>query len=281
MYDRLECVVLNGCETEEIGRSMLEVAARATKDGTPRISVVCWKTLAEDSAARAFGHGFYACVARQLEARRRKLHRNELSERSRFLPTADRGFVHFVTACVLPGCCHRRLRPERAPARHELAEAAFDAGCQNFWQENFAFGDPRTYLHEPNHEHMRNPDFSGECEGCTPPVHGQVVLLTCEAGKITPRLGLAPWDDLGEPSRSMRMKFLARLRVTRLEPACCSAARSRLARCPNLLLLCAPSCAPVAAPPRASTSSPPAPRDATSCPSAARAAARAARPRRG
>jgi hypothetical protein len=212
LYERLECVVLNGCETEGIGRSMLEVAARATRDGTPRISVVCWRTLAEDSAARAFGHGFYACVSRLLEARRRKLQQSEFSERSRFLPAAHNGFVPFVGGLVMPRCCERRLRLPREEKAHALASAAFDAGCLSFWQENFSFGNPEDYLHESSHEHMRNPDFSGECDGCTPPVHGQVVLLTCEEGVIESRLGKAPWGDNlsdNEPSRSMRMKRVA------------------------------------------------------------------------
>ena len=48
---RLECVVLNGCKTGEIGRHLLTVAEK--------VVVVCWSTLAEDNAARSFAAGFY------------------------------------------------------------------------------------------------------------------------------------------------------------------------------------------------------------------------------
>eukprot|EP00966_Prymnesium_polylepis_P237802 5500210-Prymnesium_polylepis.1 len=64
VLQRLECVVLNGCKTEEIGGYLLDVA--------DKIAVVCWSTLAEDNAARAFSVGFYACVDRMLKQERRR-----------------------------------------------------------------------------------------------------------------------------------------------------------------------------------------------------------------
>ena len=48
---RLECIVLNGCKTSEIGRHLLTVVEN--------VVVVCWSTLAEDNAARSFSAGFY------------------------------------------------------------------------------------------------------------------------------------------------------------------------------------------------------------------------------
>ena len=40
----------------------------------------------------------------------------------------------------------------------------------------FCEGDPDDYLHPAGHEHLRAPRRR-DCPGCTPPVHGEVVLV--------------------------------------------------------------------------------------------------------
>ena len=51
---RLQCVCLNGCETAELGFQIVS--------NLPTIRVICWSTVAEDAAARAFASGFYDAV---------------------------------------------------------------------------------------------------------------------------------------------------------------------------------------------------------------------------
>lgn len=51
---RLQCVALNGCETAELGYQIVSEL--------PWLRVICWSTLAEDVAARAFAKGFYDAV---------------------------------------------------------------------------------------------------------------------------------------------------------------------------------------------------------------------------
>lgn len=52
---RLQCIVLNCCNSLDIGRALVHAA--------PGTCVVCWSTLTEDSAARAFIVGFLTYVA--------------------------------------------------------------------------------------------------------------------------------------------------------------------------------------------------------------------------
>ena len=56
MLSRLECVMLNGCQTEPIAEAMLSVA--------PLVSIICWRPLAEAQAARAFAIGFSSTIAK-------------------------------------------------------------------------------------------------------------------------------------------------------------------------------------------------------------------------
>ena len=57
-----------------------------------------------------------------------------------------------------------------------VVQEAFDAGCAEFLDAGFSFGDPFDYLHEPGHPHLKKPEFR-TCQSCTPPVHGQVMML--------------------------------------------------------------------------------------------------------
>ena len=59
-FRRLECVVLCGCSTEPIGRQLLQAA--------PHLEVICWATLVEDSAARAFSLGVYRSISAAIAA---------------------------------------------------------------------------------------------------------------------------------------------------------------------------------------------------------------------
>jgi len=55
-------------------------------------------------------------------------------------------------------------------------DAAFEQGLDAFKEAGFMLGDPTLYLHEDGHPHVADPQF-GECEGCSPPVHGQPALV--------------------------------------------------------------------------------------------------------
>lgn len=51
---RLQCIFLNGCRTADLGYQIAE-----KMDG---VRVICWSTITEDSAARAFAQGFYDAI---------------------------------------------------------------------------------------------------------------------------------------------------------------------------------------------------------------------------
>ena len=51
---RLQCVCLNGCETAELAYQIVSEL--------PWLKVICWPTITEDAAARAFAQGFYDAV---------------------------------------------------------------------------------------------------------------------------------------------------------------------------------------------------------------------------
>jgi len=51
---RLQCVILNACETSTLGNQIVQAL--------PMLTVVCWSTLTEDGAARAFASGFYDAI---------------------------------------------------------------------------------------------------------------------------------------------------------------------------------------------------------------------------
>ena len=64
----------------------------------------------------------------------------------------------------------------RTPSCVFKIEEAFKAGCDTFMKEGFRFGDPEEYFHPPGHPHLYRPEFNS-CDGCTPPVHGECVLM--------------------------------------------------------------------------------------------------------
>ena len=120
---RLRCVVLNGCQTDEIGRSLVRAL--------PRLAVVCWQSVAEDSAARAFAVGFYAAVAEQLQ------------ERTRYKKMMRRAWPRLLSL-LLPRRTARYLfgaDPEETASSwtHECAVRAFEAGCYAFVSAGFHF----------------------------------------------------------------------------------------------------------------------------------------------
>ena len=59
---RLQCVVLNGCDTAELGAQIVQAL--------PWVRVVCWAGLAEDAAARAFAAGLYDALGAFVAARK-------------------------------------------------------------------------------------------------------------------------------------------------------------------------------------------------------------------
>ena len=63
-------------------------------------------------------------------------------------------------------------------------EAAFEAGLDAFHEAGFTRGDPTPYLHRGlDHAHVLAPRF-GECEACSPPVHGCPSLVSFEGGAV-------------------------------------------------------------------------------------------------
>ena len=157
---RLEIVLLNGCKTEEIAHHLLSVA--------PDLAVICWPTLAEDSAARAFSAGFYESVHRMLVFQRQ------------------------LRVGCWPMCS------ARGGARMVVGEA-FRAGCESFLKQGFAFGDPEAHLHPAGHPHQHRPDFAN-CTSCTPPVHGDCLLLQSVGGETVSMRGSELFAP--EPSRN-------------------------------------------------------------------------------
>ena len=67
-------------------------------------------------------------------------------------------------------------------------EAAYRAGLASFEEQGFVLGDPSPHLHPPEHEHIAAPRY-GECQGCSPPVHGQLALVSCKDGRLHVQTG--------------------------------------------------------------------------------------------
>lgn len=116
---RLECIVLNGCKTESIGSHLLKAA--------PHLKIVCWSTLSEDNAARAFSVGFYAAMNRMI-----------LKEKN-------------ATTCQLPLSHSWWATPSKL-----VIEAAFRAGCASFIKDGFVFGDPEECITPPPSAHCHS-----------------------------------------------------------------------------------------------------------------------------
>jgi len=138
---KLRCLVLNGCDTIELALSLVR--------RMPALTVVCWRSLAEDAAARAFAAGFYRAIGSDMVAR----------------------------------------------AQLVAVEAAYQAGLSTFEEQGFVYGDPSLYLHPSDHPHMHAPELFN-CEGCSPPVHGQPVLLSHVEGEVCVRVGPSPWQTV-------------------------------------------------------------------------------------
>lgn len=132
---RLECIVLNGCKTESIGRHLLNIA--------PHVKIVCWSTLSEDNAARAFASGFYEAVHKMLQREPKKR-----------VDTPNKRMLKLKVGLDI--------------------DVAFKAGCASFIRQGFSFGDPEDYLHKHGHPHLYRPEFAS-CPHCTPPVHGKLI----------------------------------------------------------------------------------------------------------
>jgi len=130
---KLRCVVLNGCETISLARSIV--------GRCQNLQVVCWQSITDDSAARAFMIGFYRTVGADL--------------------------MQDTVVNV---------------------EAAYRAGLASFEEQGFVLGDPSPHLHPPEHEHIAAPRY-GECQGCSPPVHGQLALVSCKDGRLHVQTG--------------------------------------------------------------------------------------------
>jgi hypothetical protein len=166
---RLVCIVLNACCSKEIGLALVRAM--------PRVAVVCWSSLTEDSAARAFLVGFLTRIA-------------ELHEKPSVLPSV-------LPPPLLPSWA-------REPDGLELVKAAFAAGCASFSRGGFRFGDPTDYLHPAGHPHWARPQFA-TCPHCAPPVQGRVVLLHARPdGSIAEVIGA---DAMRSDGRSWKRKW--------------------------------------------------------------------------
>lgn len=95
---------------------------------------------------------------------------------------------------------------------------AYWAGLSRMYAEGLRIGDPGLYLHPPGHAHLHAPDFQ-RCEGCCPPVHGVVILLSNRDGQVHALMpdvnALAPSEPLEGRRRGSGDKegssFLTRL----------------------------------------------------------------------
>ena len=162
VLQRLEVVVLCGCDTEPIARQLLDAAQQESVGGG--LEILCWASVVEDSAARAFSMGVYASIAARA--------RIGISAAATSQPASSR------RACMR----WRRKREESAVAL-PMGETAFWAGCKTFAENGFRFGNPKDFLHRPGHPHMSKPEFIS-CPGCTPPVHGMPLLLRITGGAL-------------------------------------------------------------------------------------------------
>ena len=97
---------------------------------------------------------------------------------------------------------------EAAPSR-QTSEHAFVAGCRAFAASGYRFGDPADYLHAADHPHISRPDFL-HCNGCTPPVHGSVLLMyRTDGGELRELRGedvLRSRPPGGQPGVWLRLK---------------------------------------------------------------------------
>jgi len=153
---RLQCVFLNGCHTAALGHKLVEQL--------PWLYVICWCSITEDAAARAFATGFYDAVG------------------------------DFIFSGESIGI-----------------ELAYWLGLSKMYNEGFRLGDPAAFLHPPAHPHVPAPVFSG-CDGCCPPVHGNVVLLASHAGQVHVLRPLSPDPPPKPPTPAARTGISLRRR---------------------------------------------------------------------
>jgi len=98
---RLRCVVLNSCDTFSLG---VEIVKRM-----PHLAVVCWWSLAEDNAARAFALGFYGHMGDTLIAGEEELSL-ESAYAAGFESFRESGYVYGDPAPYLHPPGHPHLR---------------------------------------------------------------------------------------------------------------------------------------------------------------------------
>ena len=106
----------------------------------------------------------------------------------------------------------------RAAPASMVIETAFTAGCESFIRQDFRFGDPEDFFHPPGHPHIYRPDYAG-CTSCTPPVHGECLLLRCVDGEVTVTKGSEVTEPmlaaLRGPSRMSRRLSRMSVRASR------------------------------------------------------------------
>ena len=184
----IQALVLNGCMTSHLGERLCKMH--------PHLCVVCWSTVAEDSALRAFGRGFFDSVAAQLRERRRDGHHSSTGSSAqggaweKLKRAAQRPFGRlwvmlgwelgpFAAEQISGATAHGESAPD-SPLRElvdpSLVEAAFVEGCRSYVEAGYSFGDPQSWLHPAGHPHLQRPNLR-DCCGCIPPVHGQAILL--------------------------------------------------------------------------------------------------------
>ena len=145
---------LNGCSTASIGRAIVTAL--------PRLTVIAWETVVEDSAARAFLTGCLASLSgRAFE--RLTYERHMRVWWRRLLSSFGGGAVCLPKPIPDQG--------EEEGGAIECALRAFTAGCFAFNAANHRFGDPMEYIRLG---HRR------------PPVQGSVVLIHADpvSGKL-------------------------------------------------------------------------------------------------
>jgi len=143
---RLRCVVLNGCDTFEIGVGLVQAM--------PTISVLCWSSLAEDGAARAFARGFYDAIGTFLLARAPI--DVELAYVAGFESFAESGYVYGdPTPYLHPPSHPHHLKPAFAscdgctPPVHGRPVLVWSEGVELYMREGAAAGYPLALVDMP------------------------------------------------------------------------------------------------------------------------------------
>ena len=163
----LRYLVLNGCDTIALALELVK--------SMPALMVVCWRSLAEDAAARAFASGFYCAIGANMVSRP-----DSRPESIDFEAAYEAGLTTFEEEGFVYGDPSLKLHEQAHPP------VAAPATAPDLEQAHPHVAAPAT---APDLERRGH-----HSEGCSPLVHGQPVLLCHRHGEVHFRLGTADWQ---------------------------------------------------------------------------------------